>query len=61
MGLILGLESMKLAEVSMTLACILFVIAGIATFFSEDPRPRTAVALICIGVANALLLLEARS
>tara|TARA_B100000579_G_C22840478_1_gene861181 strand:+ start:1604 stop:1759 length:156 start_codon:yes stop_codon:yes gene_type:complete len=42
----------------MALACLLFVIGGIVTFF-ESKNWRVAVAMIFIGLANALLLWEA--
>ena len=46
------------SEWIMVLACLLFVLAGIITFL-ETRNWRISAALICIGVANALLLWEA--
>lgn len=43
----------------MAIACILFILAGIVSYFEHAPV-KTSIALICIGVANALLLWEAR-
>lgn len=43
--------------VCMVLACVLFLIAGVLRF-SENWK--TGTALVCLGVANALLLWEAR-
>lgn len=39
----------------MALACLLFILAGIVDYF-ENQNFKVSIALICIGVANALLL-----
>ena len=46
---------MSISQWIMALACILFVIGGIVTFF-ETKNWKVASAMVFIGVANALLL-----
>lgn len=42
----------------MAFACLLFILAGIVTYI-ESQNLKVSVALLCIGLANALLLWEA--
>lgn len=39
----------------MAFACLLFILAGIVDYI-ENQNLKVSIALVCIGVANALLL-----
>ncbi len=49
---------MSPSNMLMGVACLLFAAAGIVTYI-ETSNWKVSTALICIGVANALLLWEA--
>jgi uncharacterized protein YjeT (DUF2065 family) len=49
---------MSVSQWLMLAACILFIIGGVFTFL-ESRNWRVSVAMILLGIANALLLWEA--
>jgi len=49
---------MSITDLLMAAACLLFMLAGVMTWI-QGGGWRVSVALICIGLANALLLWEA--
>lgn len=49
---------MSPSNMIMGLACLLFGVAGVVTYI-ETGNWKVSTALLCIGVANALLLWEA--
>ena len=51
---------MLMSNVVMALACVLFIASGILAYW-ETQTISVGTALICIGVANSLLLWEAVS
>ena len=48
------------SKLLMALACVLFLLSAIATFF-ETKNWKLALALTCVAMANALLLWEAQT
>ncbi len=49
---------MSVSQWLMLVACVLFIIGGVFTFL-ESRNWRVSVAMILLGIANALLLWEA--
>ena len=50
-----GDEAMSPSQWLMAFACLLFILAGVVDFI-ENQNLKVSIALICIGVANSLLL-----